>query len=321
MRKLIEIKIANPNAFRINFIMTRHCPYACRYCPDELHLGKHRDIDLEKLEEFLSRFDDRARAIQITGGECTTHPQFVDIISLARKTGFNVSVDSNSVRTLRFYDEVKHLVDNWCITLHPSQHTLDLEKIKLLSQHSFLVVYVMMDPDYWDIAIDWVNKISQLPDLKLTPIRVMDNWAGAKFTANYTSEQIEYLNNAKSSWLFTNERETALRKTHMWLADTESFAHYDDNTVDVLDSFEMVRKKTNSFYGWKCSAGNESICIYEDGTATWANCGVKRYDSYLDIFPEDLKESVKCNFLECTCGTDIRASKSKLVSNNHITSV
>jgi hypothetical protein len=196
--------------------------------------------------------------------------------------------------------------------LHPSQHKLDLDKLKLLSQHSFLVVYVMMDPDYWDIAVDWVDQITKMVDLKITPIRVMDNWAGANFIAKYTTDQLEYLANCKSSWLFTTERETELRKTHMWLADTESKAYYDDSSVGDLDAFDLIRTKTNSFYGWNCSAGHESICVYDDGSATWANCGIKRYDHYRDIFPDDLKEPIKCKFLECTCGTDIRSSKSRM---------
>jgi organic radical activating enzyme len=312
MRKIIDIKIANPKAFRLNFIMTRNCPYSCRYCPDTLHAGKNVKLDLTDLEEFFSRFADRARAIQLTGGECTTHPQFLDVIKLARKTGYNVSVDSNCVRTLRFYDEVKELVDNWCITLHPSQHTLDIEKLKLLSQHSFLVVYVMMDPDYWDLATDWVRQLSELKDLKLTPIRVMDNWAGANFIAKYTSEQQEYLNSAKSLWLFTTEREKKLRQTHMWLADTESVATYNDGSTSNLDAFDLIRTNTNNFYGWECSAGNESVCIYDDGTASWANCGIKSYNHFLDIYPDQLKQPVKCKFLKCTCGTDIRSSKTLL---------
>ena len=309
MSKLIKIQIANPNALRINFIMTRSCPYSCRYCPDTLNAGKHREINLTELETFLLRFKDRNGAVQITGGECTTHPQFKDVIEVSRKVGFNVSVDSNSVRTLRFYDSVKHLVDNWCITLHPSQHTLDLEKLKLLAQHSFLVVYVMMDPDYWDTALDWYNQIAQMADLKVTPIRVMDNWAGAEFEAQYTDAQLEFLSSAQSNWLFTPEREAALRKEHMWLADTESTGFYSDGSSNTLDPFELIRKKQNSFFGWKCSAGRESICIYDDGTAIWANCGIKRFDHYLDINPNELDVPVKCTLLECTCGTDIRGSK------------
>lgn len=309
MSKLIKIQIANPNALRINFIMTRSCPYSCRYCPDTLNAGKHREINLKELETFLLRFKERNGAVQITGGECTTHPQFKDVIEVSRKVGFNVSVDSNSVRTLRFYDSVKHLVDNWCITLHPSQHKLDLDKLKLLSKHSFLVVYVMMDPAYWDTALDWFNQIKQMSDLKVTPIRVMDNWAGARFEAKYTNEQLEFLSSAKSNWLFTPEREAALRKEHMWLADTESTGFYNDGSSHTLDPFELIRKKKNSFFGWRCSAGRESICIYDDSTAIWANCGIKRFDHYLDIDPNELNIPVKCTLLECTCGTDIRGSK------------
>lgn len=309
MPKLIKIQIKNSNALRINFIMTRSCTYSCRYCPDTLNAGQHRNLNLDELKTFLLKFKDRNGAIQITGGECTTHPQFKDVIKVARDVNFNVSVDSNSVRTYRFYDSVKHLVDNWCITLHPSQHKLDLKKLKLLSQHSFLVVYVMMDPDYWDIAVDWLNQLSQMEDLKVTPIRVMDNWAGAKFEARYTDEQLAFLSTAESKWLFTVERETELRKTHMWLEDTVSIGTYDNNSSKELDAFELIRRKQNSFFGWKCNAGRESICIFDDGSAIWANCGIKKFDHYLDINPNELDAPVKCTFLECACGTDIRGSK------------
>lgn len=312
MNKIIKIKIANPNTLRINYIMTTSCPYSCRYCPDTLNSGKHTEINLIELEKFLLKFSDRNRAIQLTGGECTTHPQFKDVIELSKKTGYNVSVDSNSVRTLRFYDDVKHLVDNWCITLHPSQHTLDLEKLKLLAAHSFLVVYVIMDPDHWDKSIDWLDQVSQLKDLKVTPIRIMDNWAGAKFIAPYTSAQLEFLSTAKSKWLFTIERETALKKTHMWLYDTQSFAEYETGLIEELDVFEMIRKKQNNFLGWECKAGYESICIYDTGRITWANCGIKQFDHYKNVMPSDFMKAVKCTFLECTCGTDIRSTKSRV---------
>lgn len=311
MSKLIKIEIANPNALRVNFVMTRHCPYECRYCPDNLHYGKHQEINLKDLEEFLSRFKHRNGVLQITGGECTTHPQFKDVISVAKKVGFNTQVDSNSVRTLRFYNDVKDLVDNWCITLHPSQHTLDLEKLKLLAASSFLVVYVMMDPKHWETSIDWYNQVSQLEDLKVTPTRIMNNWAGATFEAEYTQEHLDVLSSLKSKWLFTKERETALRKTHMWLADTESLGTYDDGSKKELDVFSMIRKHENNFYGWSCSAGRESILIFDDGTAVWANCGAKRYEHFLEIYPEILDEPVKCKMLECTCATDVRCTKSK----------
>ncbi len=309
-KKLIEIKIANPNSLRVNYIMTRSCTYECRYCPDNLHYGQHKELNLDDLKTFLERFKHRDGGLQLTGGECTTHPQFEEIVKLTRELGWKVLVDSNGVRTLRFYDEVKHLVDNWCITLHPSQHQLDLEKLKLLSQHSFLVVYVMMDPDYWVKSLDWFEQVSKLTDLKVTPIRVMDNWSGANFKASYTEEQLTLLSNLESKWLFTKEREESLMKTHLWLKDTESISLFDDGSRGILDAFSLIRSKKNNFFGWLCNAGKESICMFDDGSAIWANCGYKRFDHFLDIFPEDIENPVRCKFLECTCGTDIRASKS-----------
>jgi len=309
MNKIIKIEIENSNSLRINYIMTRSCPYSCRYCPDTLNAGNHKQINLDELYEFLIRFKNKDRAIQITGGECTTHPQFKDVVSIGKRAGYNISVDSNSVRTIRFYKEVKDLVDNWCITLHPSQHTLDLKKLELLAANSFLVVYVMMDPDHWNESLEWFEKVSKLKDLKVTPIRIQDNWAGAKFVATYNKEQLKFLEDAESRWLFSHEREQDLRKTHAWLADTISTATLEDGSRINLDAFEIIRKKQNNFFGWKCLAGSVSLCIYDDGSTTWANCGIKTFDHFKNVYPKDLEEELVCRFIECSCGTDVRATK------------
>lgn len=309
MNKLIKIEIKNSNVLRMNYVMTRSCTYSCRYCPEDLNAGTHKNVDLEELRDFLLRFTNRDRLLQITGGECTTHPQFKDVISIAKQAGYKVLVDSNSVRSLRFYQEVKDLVDNWCITLHPSQHKLDLKKLELLSANSFLVVYVMMDPQHWSKSVDWFNQVSTLKDLKVTPVRIQNNWAGASFTAEYNADQLEFLSNSQSKWLFTAEREQTLRKTHSWLADTISIATYQDGQTTDLDAFEIIRKKQNNFFGWRCKAGSVSLCIYDNGFTTWANCGMKTFNHFRDVYPKDLEEEMTCRFLECGCGTDVRATK------------
>lgn len=307
MNKIIKIQSVNPNVLRINLTVTTHCPYSCRYCPESLHNGKHNLIDLDKFKKFLLRFSDRLTIVNLSGGECTTHPQFKELMQVIHDVGFKSIVDTNTVRTLRFYEEVSGLVDNWCVSLHPSQHTLDLDKLKLLASTSFLVVYVMMDPEHWEKSIDWFTQVSGLADLKATPARIIDNWGGSDYKSTYTTEQLATLQSLDSSWGFTSERENTLRKTHMWLHENSSTVFFDDGTNSELDAFEVIRNKQNNFFGFTCSAGYESICIYADGSATWANCGVKRFDDYADI---DIEQTFICPFNECTCATDVRSTKS-----------
>jgi|APCry1669192806_1035432.scaffolds.fasta_scaffold04278_4 hypothetical protein len=308
MKNIKEIGYEHKEYLRINYYVTTQCPYACRYCPDNLHNGKNREINLQDLETFLNRFRDREVSVGLTGGECSVHPQFKEIVELIKSLGMKVAVDSNSVRTARFYESTGDLVDNWNISLHPSQHTLDLEKISVLTDKSFVVVFVIMDPAYWDLSLDWFDQISNLPNLKVTPAPIT-YWGAGSTKVEYTSEQREQLSKLESKFTFTRKRMEELQKTHQWLLRGKSLVTYTDGSAEEFDSFKLVREDRNSFLGWECWAGNYSLVINDDCSAGWANCGIRNYKHFLDMYPEDIEKSVICNIEKCNCSLDIRALK------------
>lgn len=310
MRKLIEIKLKNTKRIRFQYLMTTACPYACSYCPDELHTGSNQKIDLEELEIFFNKFSDREISVNITGGECTLHPQFNDVIALAKRLDIRVLIDTNSVRTKRFYQEVADQVDVWNVTLHPSQHTLDLEKIQVLTGTSLVIVYIMMDPDHWATAIDWWNQCTtQLTDVKVIPLRAISNWAGAKCEVDYTSEQLDFMLQNPNRELFTDAKKQQLGQTHHWLLGNDAVARYNDDSTDTLDPYMLIKTDQNKFQGWQCLAGNETMNIKYDGTAGWANCGIKQYTNLRYFDPKELLQPVTCDRASCNCGTDIRSTK------------
>lgn len=312
MKKLIKIKLVDPKILRIFFVVTTACPYACRYCPDELHLGKNKPIDLVELETFFRKFSDRTVMVNLTGGECTQHSQFEDIIKLLRKLNIKVSVDTNSVRTVRFYREAGPLVDVWHVTLHPSQHILDLEKIRELTKHSYVVVYVMMDNKYWDTSVNWLDQVKQIPNLKVIPLKTVNNYGGCNYQGEYTPEQNEFLLNTPNFVTITESRFSELKESHSYLIGTDGLGTYDNGDVETLDSNMIIKLGANNFYGWKCSAGNESLNIRADGSVLWANCGIKQYAHFRDVDPEDLKQPVICDRIQCYCGADVRSTKERV---------
>lgn len=308
-KKLIAIQHLDSSQLIITLQLTTSCTYACRYCPEVLHSGVHPKFNLDELKEFFIRFKDRQLILTLTGGEVTTHLQFEEVIQLANSLNIKTLVDTNNVRTVRFYKEVGSLVDVWNITLHPSQHTLDLEKITCLTDNSFVVVYIMMDPDYWDTSIDWWDKCCQLTNIKVIPLKVVNNWAGAVFETTYTAEQQEWLLHTPSKLLLTTEREAELKVSHTWMMHTESNAMFADGSVEQLDGYMIIKQDLNRFYGWQCMAGDENILIYSNGSASWANCSIKTYDHFLEIDPAELKTPITCNRVTCDCVTDIRSTK------------
>jgi hypothetical protein len=291
--------------------MTTACPYSCRYCPDHLHNGKNIYIDLDQLNQFFVKFNHREILLILTGGEVTLHPQFKDVVKLAKQMGVRVAVDTNSVRTVRFYKEVSNLVDVWNITLHPSQHDFNLEKITTLIDTAYVVVYIMMDPLYWDLAVDWYTRVSKLDNVKIIPLRTVSNWGGAVCQVDYSPEQLEWLVNNPDFINLTDQRRKELEVSHTYFANNNSTVTWEDNSSEILDPYLLIKQDQNHFFGWNCFAGNESIFIKADLSALWANCGLKQYAHFMDIDPDNLVGPEKCKYMRCDCVTDIRATKFK----------
>ena len=307
MKKIIRIQSGNSHTMKITWQMTNNCVYACEYCPPHFRTGKHQTIDLETYRNFFKQFD-QSILLNLTGGEVTTHPQFVEILKMAKEAGVKIKVDSNNVRTARFYQEVASLADVWCLTLHPSQHKFDLEKIKVLTDQSFVIVYVMMDPKHWELAKSWVEQLKNLENIKVILIKPVSNWAGADYHFEWTAEQLEFLN-TPPRWQFSESRYSELVVSHAWLKDTDTVAFYNDGSTSILDPDQLMKNDQHSFFGWRCYSGKENLLITPDGNISWSNCGIIDLGNVKDFKLESITESVICNRLKCDCGADIRADK------------
>jgi MoaA/NifB/PqqE/SkfB family radical SAM enzyme len=307
MKKIIKIQSGNRETLKITWQMTTNCVYACEYCPAHFRTGKHLTIDLDFYKKFFSQFT-QPIYIGITGGEVTTHPQFIDVLTMLRSLGIKIRVDSNNVRTARFYKEVADLADVWCLTMHPSQHKFDIEKIKVLTDHSFVIVYVMMDPNHWDLANSWIAELKSLQNIKVILIKPVDNWAGANYTYQWSPEQLELLD-TPPMWQFTKERFSELEASHSWLKDTDTVAVYNDGSTSVLDPDQLMKLDTNKFLGWTCFSGRENLLITPEGNISWSNCGMIDLGNVKDFDINQWPESVICNRARCDCGADIRADK------------
>ena len=309
---MIPIKIIanDPSTLKIIWQITSACTYACEYCPTELHTGKSIEVDLIQLRSFFEMFLDRKIVLTITGGEPTIHPQFLEIANLLKDLGIKTIVDSNLSRSLRFYEESAGSIDNWCITLHPSQHTLDIEKIKVLAEKSFTIVYVMMDPLHWNTAMQWWNTLKDIQNIKLIVLKPVDNWAGATYKGVFTKEQQHFLNTAVPIYTMSKERAEQLRKSD-WLFDLGSTVQYQDGSKDMLDADALMKQGLNKFKGWSCNAGNEVMVLSDSGNVSMATCGVANLGHWSTINIDNIKQPVICPKDYCQCGTDIKASKHK----------
>lgn len=313
MKQLVEIKSSSKEIIRVSYLLTTSCSYQCRYCPDHLHTGQNKKIDLKAFELFLSKIRKYKKVLlDVTGGEATLHPQFVDLIKICKSLDIKTSVGSNASRTTRWFSEYADLVDNWMITIHPSQHLLDIEKIKIISESTFTVVYVMMDPQYWDTAISYYHELSKIKNIKIVLLKIIDNWGNSSFSAIYSADQLDYIRSNNSIHTFEQSRIDEMEDLLELLDSFNNLAVWSDGSTSDLDPYMLIKNHQNKFYGWNCYAGQEVISIDNDGNVYWGNCRAKFFGHYSDINFSDLTNKIKCPLLSCDCTSDIRTSKSKL---------
>ena len=306
------VKIISSKRLKIMWQITTACTYSCSYCPKELHTGKSNLINLEELKIFLDKFNNKLFTINFSGGEPTIHPQFIEVAKLLKSKNIKTLSDTNLSRSVRFYEEAGPLIDNWCVSIHPSMFDWNEDKIKVLAQSSYTVVYLMMDPAYWDLAIKYWDQLKQIPNIKIIVVKCLDNWSGANWTGHYTKEQQEFLNNAPTIYTFNEDEIDKLRNSYSWLQDQGSNVVWSDGTTEMLEPDRLMNEGKHNFKGWSCEVGEEVVVIDSTCHVSLGTCGTRNLGHWNNFDLSLLSNPIICPKNYCQCGIDVKSTKIKL---------
>ena len=75
--------------------LTNKCNFSCKHCFKDAKVTGIGYMNVADFEYFLSKLSVPLEAIEITGGECTLHPQINEIIEIAAKAAGKVFVLTN----------------------------------------------------------------------------------------------------------------------------------------------------------------------------------------------------------------------------------
>jgi len=306
------IKIVSPKKLKVLWQITTACTYTCSYCPKELHTGRSHDINLDEVDVFLDKLAGKEFTVNFTGGEPTIHPQFLDILKILKRRNIKTISDTNLSRTVRFYEEAGPLVDNWCVSIHPSMFEWNEGKIHTLAKNSYTVVYLMMDPRHWDLAMEYWERLKKIPRIKIIVVKCLSNWSGSDWVGKYTKEQQEFFNTAPSIYTFTNEEIESLKENYAWLQDQASNVTWNNGTTDMLEPDQLMREGLHSFKGWSCEVGEEVVVVTPECDINLGTCGTRHMGSWNNFTTEMLSNTIICPREYCHCGVDIKASKHKI---------
>ena len=88
---------------RLELHLTYTCPERCSFCSEDHRMKQYRGypVTFARVATVLRRHAERGVTnLHVTGGEPTIHPDFVQVLALAKKLGMRTSVGTIGTRML-----------------------------------------------------------------------------------------------------------------------------------------------------------------------------------------------------------------------------
>lgn len=316
----IKVNADMPIPYRfIEWMITDLCNYDCSFCSNDSKKGYRGRLDLETNKKIVDAIADLCAGspyyIQLTGGEPTLYPDFIELVQYMKQKGAIVNLISNGSRTLRWWEELRdaHLIDNLYITFH-SQQKADYKHIKDVinlfhKEHTsslVLATYIKESIDYVLEGCDYIKANT-----------------GAHICINAMTIHPDFIDSIKETGKYERIREYTWAAGNLHGSKTRSklpyqitrtpilTVTYDDGTTESGIATYLTKLGKNKFLGWDCDIGLTTMKIEIDKIYR----GGCRADGK-EFSIENIKfweTPVICAKLQCNCGTDMFYTKRKRI--------
>lgn len=343
MKPIKIVSTQKENILEIRWNPNNVCNFSCRYCFPNNNTGEYtspKDLDLIVknfnflLKEYKEKLGKTRIHLKIAGGEPTLWKDLDVFISrIKEQNDVYLSLITNGSRTLRWWKEHGHMVDNVHLTHHVAQAKLDHTMAVADTMYDFgkkITVKVLMDLEHWDQSVDAVNYLKQnsknrfmIQAAEVIEPEISSLWNIKEVTREdlkYNDEQKKYLSRGLKRlpgpiWLWKNRHLITSGEIRLY----ESIATLDDGSKFKAKSETYINKNWNNFKGWSCNIGLEGIYIDWTGNIK-GSCNEHLYGldfdynildvNFVDNFVLNPKPAI-CTKYNCMCTPETHISKTK----------
>jgi organic radical activating enzyme len=309
--RLDHVDPEHARTFVVNWCVTSVCNYACSYCLESLHDHRFRFPEVETVLGLLRQVREQRPghriAFEMTGGEVTAWPRFLECAEGLRQGGALVSILSNGSRPLEWWRKAAPLLDEVVLSYHTEFSRFDhfLEVVDLLRRSVPLHVNIIMNPRLFSQCLTAGRILAGLQDVTLCfqPL-VQDLEKTDSPLYDYTAEQLALLENPGR--ILPSPVLTRPRKAQRGcLALTDRTGR---QTILAAQAFAAAG--LNRWRGWSCDMGLEQLVVYLDGSVYGGWCRQGPRMGNVNEGPIVLsREPVVCQSDSCGCYFDIQCSK------------
>lgn len=325
MLEIKEIKSMMPNnLLRIELFLSDYCNYECWYCTPEFWGKNYKWPKLESFKEnifhLFKHYEKSGKTkflVHIGGGEPTLWPDLIPFIKFIKKNfKSTISVTSNCSKAISWWGKNSKELDHVHMSVHFEK--ADPEHLKkvgdiLYKNNCGLHSSVLMDPNNWEKCIKIIDVLKTSKyKWSITATQIVHD------KIKYNNEQIKVLTNKKiRNPSFLNSILIQRRKSPKYTNPIIKFAN--GKTKKVKEHW-LNLNGYNSFLGWKCNIGVDTIFIDKKGDIR-GSCGSKIYgkDFYYNIYNLDFRKIFKpklnpvvCKIEKCACQPEINCNKTNL---------
>jgi organic radical activating enzyme len=302
------------NYFVVNWCFHTICNFKCSYCPESLHDGKFRGMDLNIVTRFceniISSNKDKKVFFEFTGGEMSYYKHFSELFKFLKSHNAYTGIISNGSRDLKWWVQHRDLIDHICLSFHGEEGDKDhfYEVVRFMNEKVTTHVNIMMLPTKFQELHDFASKIASTIDgVSISMQPLLEGMAGDMF--GYTDEQKKILDIQTLPWRQNILYKGNPDKVHK-IYRGEMAKVYSDGTKEVANTPELISREENRWKGWDCYIGVENIVVTPEGAVFRGWCQVGgAIGSVLDPHFKVPTKPITCDAVSCFCGLDIMATK------------
>lgn len=319
MSNLTKITPIQDPYMTLTWQVNNFCNFQCSYCNPGNWAGDSRnngnlEIYKRNVRNIFQQYQDRGYKhfkIFYSGGEPTHWENFIPLTEYLKEEipDITVAVNTNLSRPLKYWEQHYHLFDDIVASFHVEFSKKDryIENAKFLCDKiDYLCTKMLMHEErFWEVVEFGELVREEVPNYNL-------EWTPLFDEMSVNAGPWEYSDPLKVKFLEEADFETKMTLPKPYKeSKAVSLAHYDNGSVEPVNSNKIIASRQNFFTGWRCYV-DDALFINPIGQISSASCGVGNIHG--NILDENLQFDLKpviCSKKHCHCGTDIIIPKEK----------
>jgi MoaA/NifB/PqqE/SkfB family radical SAM enzyme len=308
----------------IDWNMGNTCNYSCTYCDDYFNNGSISWTDEDVAFEFVKRCTDHYKSIgkkvlwNLLGGEPTVWKNFSSFFKRVKQLDpeCRIRVLTNGSRTLNWWKKTAPILDDIVISFHPEsadiEHCSNVSAV-LRDAGVFHSIQICLYPPHLDKCYEAAEYFHANARCNVVIIKSLRLTLASSETFVYEQDYLDRILRFDGEPKWTSEFLDGDSKANPYAKNLKFISNSDE--LHVSSANELMRKGQNTWKGWNCNIGIETLVVEMNGRVTSGSSCNHETDLGNINDPSNIEFPTKptvCQWTWCSCIADVETTKYRI---------